>query len=410
MQKSVTIKLDTGTLHLDVETGRIPLKRLLGFAARVSSKRKFLLVSKVLGKHYPVSPKTMSWSYRALARAVLKSGAGDGSLWIGMAETATGLGYGVFEAACHGGVQNALFIQTTRYHLSEIARLEFEEAHSHATDFFLYYPDRPDYRQLFLNAETLVLIDDEISTGKTFLRLIKAYQAVNPFVRKVFIVSLVNFAHPEDRAALESQAGVEVAWVCFRQGTLRFEDSQNAALDNISVNVTGNGVCKKHLLAWPGRLGLDAPVVLETDVVEQLMRFVANAEAQNIASLPTSNENDSRPILVLGTGECNAPAYLLGRELESKGFKVKVQSTTRSPIHQGNDIALTCQFEDNYEDGIANFIYNLNPNDYREIILCHETPLGPSLTGQLHAWHAVSARFELQAQNSSHAKLHFFRP
>jgi len=63
-----------------------------------------------------------------------------------------------------------LFIQTTRYHLDGIERLEFEEAHSHATDFFLYYPVHPDYRKQFLKAETLVLIDDEISTGKTFLR------------------------------------------------------------------------------------------------------------------------------------------------------------------------------------------------------------------------------------------------
>ncbi len=406
MQETVTIKLDTGTLQLHVEPGRIPLKRLLGFAARVSSKRKFLLVSKVLGKHYPVSPKIMSWSYRALARAVLKSRVENGSLWIGMAETATGLGYGVFEAASLEGVQNALFIQTTRYRLSDIARLEFEEAHSHATDFFLYYPEHPDYRKQFLNAETLVLIDDEISTGKTFLRLIKAYQAVNLSVRKVFIVSLVNFAHPDDRASLETQAGVTVEWVCFRQGLLHFKDSQNAAIDNITVNVSGNGDCKKHLLAWPGRLGMVAPIALETNVVEQLM----NVETQYFASLHTNNENDMRPILVLGTGECNAPAYLLGRELERKGFKVKVQSTTRSPIHQGNDIALACQFEDNYEDGIANFIYNLNPSDYREIILCHETPLGPPLTDRLHAWQAISARFELQAQNPSHAKLHFFRP
>jgi len=400
MQKTVTIKLDTGTLQIDLKPGHIPIERLLGFAARVSSKRKFLLVSKVLGKHYPVSPKTMSWSYRALARAVLKNGVGeDGSLWIGMAETATGLGYGVFEAACHAGVQNALFIQTTRYHLDGIERLEFEEAHSHATDFFLYYPERPNYRKQFLNADTLVLIDDEISTGKTFLRLIKVYQSVNPRLRKVFIVSLVNFAHPDDRAALESQAGVVVEWVCLRQGLLRFEDSQNAAIDKITVNVSGNGNCKKHLLAWPGRLGMDAPIRLENDVVKQLSRSGINCES-----------NDLRPILVLGTGECNTPAYLLGRELESNGFKVKVQSTTRSPIHQGNDIALVCQFEDNYEDGIANFIYNLNPDDYREIILCHETPLCKPLTDRLHAWQAISARFELKPQNSNHAKLYFFRP
>jgi hypothetical protein len=96
--------------------------------------------------------------------------------------------------------------------------------------------------------------------------------------------------------------------------------------------------------------------------------------------------------------------------LEQEGFKVKVQSTTRSPIHQGNDIALVCRFEDNYEDGIPNFIYNLNPDDYREIILCHETPLCKPLMDRLHAWQAISARIEFQDQDSNHAKLHFFRP
>ena len=399
MHKTVTIELDTGTLRLDIEPGRIPLQRLLGFAARVSSKRKFLLVSKVLGKHYPVSPKVMAWSYRALARAVLKMGIGHSSLWIGMAETATGLGYGVFEAACREGVNNALFMQTTRYHLDDSERLEFEEAHSHATDFFLYYPERPEYRKQFLTAETLVLIDDEISTGKTFLRLIKAYQTVNPSLRKVFIVSLVNFAHPDDRAALEAQAGVAVEWICFRQGLLHFEDCHNAAVDAITINVSSNSGCKKHLLAWSGRLGLAAPISLDADVVDQLCGSGFSRES-----------DDCRPILVLGTGECNAPAFLLGRALEGAGFKVKMQSTTRSPIHLGNDITRIAQFDDNYEDGIANFIYNMNPNDYRDIILCHETPLLKPLIDRLHAWRAISARFELQPQDSHHAKLHFFRP
>ncbi len=124
----------------------------------------------------------------------------------------------------------------------------------------------------------------------------------------------------------------------------------------------------------------------------------------------TLDSIDSRPILVLGTGECNAPAYLLGRALEGAGFKVKVQSTTRSPIHEGNDITRISQFKDNYEDDIANFIYNVNPDDYRDIILCHETPLLKPLIDRLHAWRAISARFELQPQNANHAKLHFFRP
>jgi hypothetical protein len=393
MKKLVTIQLETGTLQLNLEAGRIPLKRLLGFAARVSSKRKFLLVSKVLGKHYPVTPKMMSWSYRALARAVLNSGAGDSSLWIGMAETATGLGYGVFEAAHREGLQNGLFMQTTRYHLADVERLEFEEAHSHATDFFLYYPTDPAHKQRFLTADTLVLIDDEISTGKTFLRLIQAYQKVNPALRKVFIVSLVNFAHPDDRRYLETESGVAVEWVCFRQGLLSFEDSYNAAIDAISVNASSNNACKKHLLAWQGRLGITEPVNLTADPVTHFR---------------TTSE-DNRPILVLGTGECNTPAYLLGRDLAAQGLNVKVQSTTRSPIHLGNEIGLICQFEDNYEDGISNFIYNMNPADYREIILCHETPLNAPLLKLLHDWNAISARFEL-TPNAPYATLHFFRP
>ncbi|MGZ8144606.1 MAG: phosphoribosyltransferase domain-containing protein [Methylosarcina sp.] len=396
MSKTLSIELDTGTLHLELTPGRIPIHRLLGFASRVSSKRKFLLVSKVLGKHYPVSPKLMSWSYRTLARTALTSGIAGGSLWIGMAETATGLGYGVFEAALREGVENALFMQTTRYHLEGLSRLEFDEAHSHATDFFLYYPDLPQERDLFLTAETLVLIDDEISTGRTFSRLIQAYRAVNPRLRKVMIVSLVNFAQAQDRASVAAEAGVDVEWIAIRHGLMRFEDRPNVDIDAVRVNVSGNGECKKHLLAWPGRLGMKNPVRLaQTDV------------AGLTGQLKLSS--DSRPILVLGTGECNAPAYLLGRELEKQGLPVKVQSTTRSPIHPGNDIASVCRFEDNYQDKIPNFIYNLNPGRYRDIVLCHETPLCEPLLDRLREWQAISVRIEFDPQ-SSDAKLHFFRP
>jgi hypothetical protein len=395
MKKSLSIPLETGVLHLDLEPGRVPVRRLLGFASRIGSKRQFLLVSKVLGKHYPVSPLMMGWSYRALARSVLGSGVGQSALWIGMAETATGLGYGVFEAACREGAGNGLFMQTTRYHLEGLPRLEFDEAHSHATDFFLYYPDEAQALGFFNSAATLVLVDDEISTGRTFLRLIQAYQAVNPGLRKVFIVSLVNFAKPEDRAKLEAQAGVPVEWVALREGDMHFEENGGEALPPaLAVNVIGNGRCKKHLLAWPGRLGIKAPVSLADDDILSLQNRLAPA--------------GSGPLLVLGTGECNAPAYLLGRELERRGYRVKVQSTTRSPIRPGNDIASVCRFRDNYDDGIDNFIYNLNPDAYRSIVLCHETPLSEPLQERLDAWRAIGVRIAIDSF-IGHAKLYISR-
>ena len=399
-QTSLTIELATGVLSLELQPGIIPIKRLLGFAARVSSKRKFLLVSKVLGKHYPVTPRMMSWSYRGLARAVLKIGVKPNSVWIGMAETATGLGYGVYEAAHFEGLKEALFLQTTRYHLENVARLEFQEAHSHATDFFLYYPQAEAAKKQFLAAQDLVLIDDEISTGKTFLRLIKAYQAINSNLEQVFIVSLVNFAHSEDRTALETQVNIPVHWLSFRQGALSFQDKHNTEIDNITVNVSGNGACKQHLLAWPGRLGITEPVKLDKDISAQFEQYYA----RNFGVIDIL-----KPILVLGTGECNAPAYLLGRALEQQGYKVNVQSTTRSPIHPGNEIKSIAEFKDNYEDDIPNFLYNLEPSHYQQIIVCHETPLNAALLERLTAWNAISARIEFQPTHSHYAKLHFSR-
>jgi hypothetical protein len=193
-------------------------------------------------------------------------------------------------------------------------------------------------------------------------------------------------------------AGITVEWVCLRQGLLQFDDCPSPAIADVSVNASSNNACKKHLLAWPGRLGIATPIEWSGDVVGSLCASGFMLESA-----------DARPVLVLGTGECNAPAYLLGNTLQSRGCSVKVQSTTRSPIRLGNAIAAVCQFEDNYDDGIANFIYNLNPADYRQIILCHETPLCAALLERLREWQAISARFELSS-DLCHATLHFFRP
>jgi len=261
-------------------------------------------------------------------------------------------------------------------------RLEVDEAHSHATDFFLYYPEQPELRQTFLAARTLVLIDDEISTGRTFLQLLNAYRRVNPKLQKVYIASLVNFAGADDRERFAELAGIAVHWVCLRQGRLEFIDGDNAELDRIQVNVDGNGECKRHLLGWPGRLGMMQPVQLAADGLAQLT-----------ALLPAA---DPRPVLVLGSGECNAPAFLLGRALERQGRAVKIQSTTRSPIHIGNDIRSVWRFQDNYEDGIPNFLYNMTIGDYSAIVLCHETPANAAILERLHEWGAIGVRIQTQ--------------
>jgi hypothetical protein len=107
-------RLPTGLLEIELHQGADELDALLGFAARANAKRGFLFVSKVLGKHWPVRPQRMLEVHARLAAGVP---GGDGPVvFIAMAETAVGLGQGVFEAwlRAHPG-REALFLQTTRY-------------------------------------------------------------------------------------------------------------------------------------------------------------------------------------------------------------------------------------------------------------------------------------------------------
>lgn len=404
--KTWSVSLRTGQLEIRVKKGHIPLQRLLGFASRVNSKRGFLFVSKILGKHYPVRPRLMAWSYRALARRIVQQlDNTQPSLWVGMAETATGLGYGIYESACSIGIRQALFMQTTRYHLSGGQRLEFIESHSHATDFFLYWPEDTVKRALFLTARQLVLIDDELSTGSTFLRLIDAYRTINPNLETVVVASLVNFASEPDQQCFETSATVPVRWVSLLEGQWQFQaakQDQAAPTDN-SICVVGGNACKRDILAWPGRLGIEKTISLAPANIAELLAFLPE------------NPTDQRPILILGTGECNPPAYLLGRQLERLGIPVIVQATTRSPIHIEADISSRIRFTDNYQDGIDNFLYNINPAAYRLIVFCHETPLTAendsenlSFVGLIKQLNGVSARFSFYTDH--HAEFSFHRP
>ena len=80
-------------------------------------------------------------------------------------------------------------------------------------------------------------------------------------------------------------------------------------------------------------------------------------------------------VLLLGTSEYVWRSFLLAEDLEQQGAEVYFASTTRSPIAIGHAIKSARAFSDNYGLGIANFSYNVNPNDFDKIIICSETPV-----------------------------------
>jgi len=357
----VRVELPCGQLDIRVDSCRIELDRLCGYASRHNRKRSFLFISKVLGKHWPLRPAAMREVYRLLAEDLMDLP--GPVLFIGMAETATGLGQGIYDSLLHlTGREDILFIHTTRYHSSRRTAFDFQEVHSHATDQILYLPETAEGQRIFANAASLVIADDEISTGTTALNLLSAYRCGNQSLREARFVSITNWLQAERENELQKAASpVRIGYAQLLKGVFTFTISPEFSIDE-EIDVRGGTEHKDRFFSanW-GRFGIQG--IPEFD----FPRMTADCDF-----------SFGDRILVLGSGEFAYPPFLLAEYLEGCGYDVHFQSTTRSPIMPGNDVHSRLCFIDNYGDGIANFVYNLRRDDYTRIIICYENPSLPT--------------------------------
>ena len=355
------IELPTGVMELTVDAGPFSMDDLIGFAARANAKRGFLFLSKVLGKHWPVTPRRMHAIHTALAAQVPADLPGP-VVFIAMAETAIGLGQGVFEAyrAAHPQ-REALFLHTSRYHVGDTPIIEFAEAHSHAPRQFLHRPTDAALQRLLLNARSLVLVDDEASTGNTFLNLTHACRTLNPALERVHLATITNFMGAAANEALSLRFGLPVTMGAALSGEYTFTAGQlqpSAGAAQLFEAHADRGASADF-----GRLGLDRPLAQPIELAERLSADIGPDER----------------VLVLGTGEFMHMAFLLGRALEARGIHTVVQSTTRSPILQWGAVSHVLGFPDNYGEGVENFVYNVAPGQYEHVFICHETPPNAAL-------------------------------
>jgi Phosphoribosyl transferase/TRSP domain C terminus to PRTase_2 len=361
-------QMPTGELTLKVDDARFPLDWLVGFAARANAKRGFLFLSKVLGKHWPVTPRAMEAIHDDLAAQIPPSLPGP-VVFIAMAETAVGLGQGVFEAWLRANpTGKALFLHSSRYRVGSVPFFEFEESHSHAPRQFLHLSDAASL--LFSSARSLVLIDDEASTGNTFANLVAVCRARYPQLEKLHLGVITNFMGKEANAGLSQRFGLPTSIGAALSGQYAF---QVGAVPAPSAAPAQRFEAEQERGASPafGRIGVGRALRPPQSLAVQL--------AQEIATGDT--------VLVLGTGEFMHPSFLLARELEALGKSVVVQSTTRSPILSWGSVGHIVSCDDNYGEGIANYLYNVAPGQYQHVLICHETPASPALmqlAGQLN--------------------------
>lgn len=375
----LTVTLPRGTLYLTYQSNpnldnRYDIADLLDFAQRINPKRAFLFVSKVLGRHIPVAPSVMRRAFSDLA-GLIPEGLPEPILVLGMAETAVGLSAGVHQVL-QSRYPNALLLNSTRHAINHPdAKLltTFSEDHSHASRHLIYQSDDEQTQSAILNTKTLIMVDDEASTGNTCRNVVNALtEAGLNQLEQVHLATLVDWS-------LNSGSNVEDTKDIqfFRQhllaGNWQWSDAPNPnPIIMPSLDTTAAG---SEPVLPTGNWGRQPTLDSTSGFGNYLANFWESFARKfgNNATLP-------KRILVLGSNEFVWLPFLLAEHLDQQTLlqdsdpKVCFSALTRSPIAMGGAISATLSFRDNYGLGMTNFVYNVAPSAWELIVLCIETP------------------------------------
>ena len=340
---------------------------------RRNPRRAHLLVSEVLGKHIPIDPAVVTEAADTLADLV-RAAIGDSDVDVlGFAETATGLGHGV---AAH--LDAHCYLHSTRRDVpgTEVFA-EFQEGHSHATDHRLL-PTSPGVLSTQL---PLVLVDDEISTGRTALEAVRSIHAVSPRTHYV-VASLVDMRAPEHHAESSSVAaelGVVIDSVSLAQGSVALGADlieSVLALPEPEYNPVGPrpGHVTRVDAHWPatvpdgGRHGFLASDAASFD-----------AAASAVADVAAESLDTSRPVIVLGHEELMHLPLRLASALQDRGHPALYQTTTRSPAYVLDDPGYPLRrgfrfLAPEAGEAEARYVYNASGPEGAQIILVVDEP------------------------------------
>ena len=398
------VALETVTSPVGLDIGD-----LVGLALRRNPRRAHLLVSTVLGKHLPVRPAVAAAAGRLLGELVAEvlglpsadldrigpavAAIRDGHpsqlteslddwrrsrpvtslLVLGFAETATSLGHLVADQ-----LHADSYLHSTRRTVSDVPVAgTFEEGHSHATHHLLL-PVPPTLLDRF---DTVVLVDDELSTGSTAIGTIRATHQRRPRGRYVIacLVDLRSAGDEERMAHLAVELGCRIDVVSLARGRVELPaglleavaaevNAEYPAARSVAADRAPMSDAARVMLPWPegvpdgGRHGFtasdqpafDAAVTTAADLLT-----TAAHDALGGASATTGM------VVVLGTEELMyLPLRLAGLLADDPALDVSYQSTTRSPVlpvdADGYPVRRQFRYADPEGDtDVPRFVYNV---------------------------------------------------
>ena len=325
---------------------------MIGIAQRENNhKRNYLFVNRFQAKHIPVSPSKALKLFQKLGEKVYCDYKNKKTTMIGFAETATAIASTV---AIHSP-DDVYYIHTSREILpSKHSVVEFKEEHSHATQQILYCKK---VEEMLFQAEKILFIEDEITTGKTILNFIEALQKKGIYA-DFGACSIVNSMDKQHRDVFHEKNISLYALLNWNESI-----SDKLFLDNTIVNEK----MKRELPSSVHYMTLYTTVNPRLGCSAKEYQMCCMHLAEQIYNIVCSDTIKS--ILILGTEECMYPAILTGEYIEKKGIckTVKTHSTTRSPIvprvQQQYPIFNRISFESLYEKGRKTYLYNLEKYD-----------------------------------------------
>lgn len=328
---------------------------VIGAAMRDNNvKRGYVLVNRFQAKHVPVSPGRALGLFRLLGQEIYGDLMGKTVTFIGFAETATAIGACL--AASFPGT--AYLLQTTREQIDPgLAVVDFEEEHSHAVQQKLFCRDA---EAMLRNADMVVFVEDEVTTGKTICNFVEALGR-RGFTGNFAVASIINNMSPEH---LERFRNLNIAAYYLMRLEERLEDLLFAGSLLQEDRRPGEGI---RAPIYP----VDGRPEPRTGLAAADYRGACERLGERICALFPQGGNQA--VLVLGTEECMYPAILAAAYLEERwpDTAVRVHATTRSPIlpmeGQGYPLSSRCRLASVYEEGRQTFLYNLDR--YDEVII-----------------------------------------
>lgn len=385
-------------------------EELIALAKRENnSKRSFLLVNRLQGKHIPVSPTRSLELFSALAEKIRpplpgkphfpgekdfpfispqeslpslpqNNGAESRLLVIGFAETATAIGAHIAIAL------GARYIQTTRESYENCRYLCFSEEHSHASEQKLIRDPLDDAIE---QISDILFVEDEITTGKTIRNIVTLLRRTYGKRLRFHAASLINGMEADSLRLFEeeeircyfllrtdhSTCDLAAERIPADGGVLSLYPRERET--GCSSRTEETSLCFSEIPGGVNTRRLCRAKDYERACLDLIRRLAETFDKE----LHTASQR----ILVLGTEECMYPAIFVGSHLESLGHQVWTHSTTRSPIcvssDEGYPLQTRAEICSPYESSRKTFLYNLASYDSIYVITDaeHRGTLVPAL-------------------------------